>query len=106
MTIGSYLNQPVQYKSRTGFDKYGKPVTASAVTIRVRIQGSTKRLVDVNGKEYNADAEMWALPTQSLKLDDIITWEGNNYKVSKIDTKVWVTGTKNHKKAFLVMVRE
>lgn len=104
--IDSYLNQYVVLKAKTGYDAYRKPTTSTGKTIICRIQGSTKRIVTTEGKELNADAELWVKPAQVLAIDDLIVWNSENYKIQKIDSKALLGGNLSHKKALLIRVRE
>ena len=106
MPIDSYLNQTVTLKAKSSVDKFGKTVVATGVSIESRFQEKIKRLVDDNGKEYLADAELWVKPTQTINLDDLITVSSVNYKVVRIDTKRGLTGSIDHKKAYLKRTKE
>jgi len=106
MPIDTYLNQTVTRKAKSSVDKFGKTVVATGVSIEARFQEKIKRLVDDNGKEYLADAELWIKPTQSMDLDDIITVSSVNYKVVRIDTKRGLTGSIDHKKVYLKRTKE
>ena len=106
MPINRYLNQTVTIKSRTGYDAYGKPTVSSASTIEARIQEKTNSLVDDNGQEFLTDAELWVKPAQTIAVDDVITFDGNAYKVVRVDTKRTFTGTIDHKKVYLVKTSE
>lgn len=106
MPIGPYLNQTATLKGKESYDVYGKPVTSAGVSIRCRIQGSKKRMVGENGQEFVADAEMWVLPGQSISNDDVVTWDSDNYKVVKVETKKNLRGGTDHKKVFLQRTKE
>ena len=102
MPIQSYLNQTITKKVTASYDVYGKPVPTTPVCIQCRIQSSSKRLYTKEGTEFTADVELWVKPTERLDLDDVLTWEGADYKVVKLDVKKGLTGATNHKKAYLV----
>lgn len=104
--IESYLNQSVTLKSKTGFNLEGKPNTSAGVTIAARFQHKTKTLRNDQGVEYVIDAEMWAKPDQALALEDVLTYEGVNYKIVKIDDKRNLSGITSHKKALLTRTKE
>jgi len=109
MGIESYIKQfvtrtPVNTSQK--FDRYGKPNYSSSETIKVRLRECFKRMVDRDGNNFTIDAEMWLLPTQSLNLEDKITYESEDYKVFKIDIPRKLSGSKNHKKAFLIKTTE
>lgn len=106
MPITPYLNQRVTKKVTASYDVYGTPVPAIPATIVCRIQSSSKRLIGQGGTEFTADAEMWVKPTEILGIDDVITWEGEDYKVVKADVKKGLTGATNHKKLYLVVNRQ
>lgn len=106
MPIDTYLNQQVQIKSKTGFDKYGKPTTGSASTIEARFLEKQNIFKDDNGKEYTTDAELWILPTQTITLEDVITVNSINYKVARIDARRDINGSIDHRKAFLIKTKE
>lgn len=106
MPITPYLNQKVTKKITASYDVYGTPVPALPKTIQCRIQSSSKRLIGAGGTEFTADAEIWVKPTELLDIDDVLTWEGEDYKVVKLDTKKGLTGTTNHKKGYLVVNRQ
>ncbi len=107
MPVQSYLNQTVTKKATASYDVYGKPVASAPVSVRCRIQNASKRLiVQGNGVEFTVDAEMWVKPTESIALDDVITWESTNYKVVRVDTKKGLTGNTDHKKVLLIRTKE
>lgn len=106
MPIDAYLNQRVSRKAKSGVDKFGKVTTSAAATIEARFQEKAKRLVDEQGKEYLADAELWVKPSQTLELEDVITVNSINYKVVRVDTKRGLTGGIDHKKAYLKRTKE
>lgn len=106
MPINNYLNQTVNKKVTKEYDVYGTPVAEIPTYIKCRIQSSNKRLVGQGGIEFSADAEMWVKPTERLDIDDIITWESEDYKVVRVDIKKTVTGATNHKKLYLVVNRQ
>lgn len=106
MPIDTYLNQQVTRKPKSGVDKFGKPTTGTNETIEARLQESTKRLVDESGKEYQADAELWIKPTQTMVLEDVINDGTSNFKVVRIDTKRGFTGSIDHKKCYLKRTKE
>ncbi len=107
MPVQSYLNQTVTKKAVASYDVYGKPVVSTPVSLRVRIQNATKRLVaQNNGVEFVIDAEMWAKPTENIALDDVITWDTVNYKVVRVDTKKGLVGNTDHKKVLLIRTKE
>lgn len=106
MPIASYLNQTVLRKGRTGKDRYGKITTGSSETIKGRIKGSTRRLIGGDGKEYTVDAELWIKPTQTMNIDDVITWNEKDYKVIHIKEQVGLDGKIDHKKCFLLVTKE
>ena len=106
MPIASYLNQTVLRKPRAGKDRYGKVITGASEVIKGRIKGSTKRLIGGSGKEYTVDAELWVKPTQAMQIEDIITWDEKDYKVTHIKEQVGLTGKIDHKKCFLVVTKE
>jgi len=106
MPVNRYLNQTVTIKSRTGYDAYGKPTKGSTSTIEARIQEKTNRLIDDKGQQFRTDAELWLKPTQTIALDDVVTFESTTYKVVRIDTKRGFTGNKDHKKVYLVKTSE
>lgn len=104
MSVATYLNQTVKWMAKSGNDKFGKPKNESSVTIKCRIKGSTRRMIDANGKEFNADIEMWILPNQAMGLDDLIVWEETNYRVVNIKELVNFSGKVDHKKVLLITV--
>jgi len=106
MPIDTYLNQQVTRKAKSGTDKFGKTTVGASETIEARYQEKAKRLVDDNGKEYLADAELWVKPTQTIELEDLITVSSVNYKVVRVDTKRGFTGSVDHKKAYLKRTKE
>lgn len=106
MPITTYLNTTVTRKPKSTLDKYGAVTTGTAVNIRARIQEKVTRLFDERGIEFLADAELWVKPTETINLEDLITFESNNYKVVRIDTKRGLTGNKDHKKIYLRRTKE
>jgi hypothetical protein len=62
--------------------------------------------VGQGGTEFTADAELWVKPNEQLDIDDVFTWQGEDYKVVKLDTKIGLAGSVNHKKAYLVVNRQ
>lgn len=106
MPITSYLNQTVNKKVTKAYDVYGTPQAEIPQYIKCRIQSSSKRLIGQGGTEFNADAEMWVKPAERIDVDDVITWEGEDYKVVRVDVKKNVVGATNHKKCFLVVNRQ
>ncbi len=105
--IESYLNQSVTRKAKTGFDKYGKPTTGTGATVVCRMQNKTKRLKNPStGEEYVADAELWVKASQALEIDDLVTFESQDYKVVQVEVKKALAGSTNHKKAYLVRAKE
>lgn len=106
MPIDTHLNQQVTRKPKSGTDKFGKPTTGTAETIKARFQEGIKTFIDENGKEYTADAELWLKPVQTIVLEDVITVDSVNYKVIGVDTKRGFTGAIDHKKAYLKRTKE
>lgn len=106
MPINSYLNQTVVLKAKAGFDVEGKPSLGAGSNIQARFQDSKKRLVNNQGNEFITDAEVWLKPNQTIALEDVIIYGGVNYKVVKIETKRWVNGKINHKKAMVIKTKE
>lgn len=106
MPVLPYLNQTVTKKITASYDVYGTPVPAIPVSIPCRIQSSTKRLIGQGGTEFTADAEIWLKPSEPLDIDDIVAWEGEDYKIVKMDTKKGLTGSTHHKKGYLVVNRQ
>lgn len=106
MPIDTYTNQAVQIKSKTGFDKYGKPTTGTASSIRARFVEKPKLFKDANGHEYMTDAELWVLPTQTINLEDVVVVSSVNYKVSKIENRRDISGDIDHKKAYLTKTQQ
>lgn len=105
--IGNYLNQTVTRQAKTGMDKYGKPTTGASASVTCRIQNKTKRLKNpTTGVEYTVDAEMWVAASQTLEIDDVVTFEGANYKVTVVEVKKGLAGNTNHKKAYLIRTKE
>ena len=106
MPVQPYLNQIVTKKITASYDVYGTPVPATPQQIKCRIQSSSKRLIGQGGTEFTADAEIWLKPTEPLDIDDVVTWDGEDYKIVKMDTKRGLTGATNHKKGYLVVNRQ
>lgn len=106
MPINNYLNQTVTLKQKSGFTLEGKPSLSAGVSIMARFQDKQTRLVDDKGNEYVTDAEVWVKPTQTVSLEDVITYGGVNYKVVRIDTKRDLDGQIHHKKALVVKTKE
>ena len=104
MSVATYLNQTVKWLAKSGNDKFGKPKNEDAVTIKCRIKGSSRRMLDENGKEFNADIEMWVLPNQEMSLDDLIIWDETNYRVVNVKELVNFSGKIDHKKVLLILV--
>jgi len=102
MGIENYLNQTVSLLGKTSYDKYGKPVVGAGTNIIGRLQETTRRIVTGKQQEIGIDAELWVLPTQTLNIDDQISYNGVTYKVVKVDTKRGFYGSANHKKALLI----
>lgn len=102
MTIDLYLNQEATLKTTTARDVYGKQTLTAGTPIKCRLQGSHKRLTNDSGEEFTADAEMWVKGSQAISNGNIIVWEGEQFRVVKIETKRTLTGSPNHKKILLV----
>lgn len=105
MPITPYLNQCVVKKITKSYTVDGVPEPEISANISCRIQSSTKRLV-INGVEFTAEAEIWLKPAEIMDVDDVIVWEGNKYKVVKMDVKKGLTGATHHKKGWLVSTKE
>lgn len=105
MPINNYLNQIISIKSKTGFNAYGKPTVGTASNIQCRIVEKTSLLTDENGKEYQSDIQLWVLPTQALTLEDLVTYNSITYRIAKIDHERGLSGSIDHKKAYLVKAK-
>lgn len=103
--IGNYLNQSVTIKSKTGYDKFGKPTTASSITAKARFQEKRKRMV-AQGVEFFTDAILFLGANTTVNLDDVVTFESANYKVVEVASKRGFGGKVDHKEVLLVVTKE
>lgn len=103
--IDTYLNQQIQIQAVASYNAYGKPVQGTASTIKARFVEKEEILKDDNGQEFKSDAQLWVLPTQTLDLNHLVIYETLKYRIAKIETRRAFEGIKDHKKAYLVRVK-
>lgn len=102
--ITGYKNQTVTHKDTIGRDAYGKPILNDEVSIQCRFHPKRVEGRDATGNEYIYDAMMWADDT--LEMEDVVTYEEQNYKVIGKDTKIDFDGTQLHTKYKLIKTEE
>ena len=103
--IHAYLNQTATRKPKTGFDAYGKRIKGDGVSFSLRFQHTQKLIKNANGDEIMIDGKAWISHTQTMKENDIITFEGIDYNVISVATKRDLDGEIDHKKLFLGKVQ-
>ena len=106
MPITPYLNQYISKKLTRAYDVYGVAQSAIPQNILCRIQSSHKRIMSPQGVEFAVEAEIWVNGTEVLAVDDIVVWDGVEYKIVTMEIKKGLTGTTNHKKGYLVRNKE
>lgn len=106
MPIGNYTNQNIGIQAPGVKDRYGKQGFGPEYIVRGRLQGSNARVIDDQGNQHIADAELWVGPTAQVDAGYRINFEGKSYKVAKMDAKRNLNGSINHKKCLLLESKE
>jgi len=96
MTLASLLNQTATIYNHSGFDSYGRASFTTSSSISCRFQQVTKRRMLPNGAVLTIDAKMWVPATQTISIDDKVTYDGTDYKVISVNKAIKQEGTTHH----------
>lgn len=59
--IGTYLNQTVQIRRKTGVDGYGKALYAAAVTAKARVEFKNRLVREAGGNQVVSSAQVYLM---------------------------------------------
>ena len=96
MTLATLLNQTATIYNHSGFDSYGRASFTTSSSIECRFQQINKRRLLPNGAVLTIDAKMWVLATQTIAIDDKVTYSGTDYKVISVNQAIEQTGSTHH----------
>lgn len=93
--IGNYLNQVAQWKRKTHDNKYGEPVYADPVTIKIRWEGRRRLVRDKQGKEVVSESEV--ICVEDVQPDDVLVYGGREWPVITVSEVPGLNGELDHR---------
>ena len=78
------FRQMVTIRPLVGQTGSGKPIYGEEMTVKCRIEPSTRKVIDSKGDEVIAGGFIMLSAGMRLEPDSIIFWEGNKYHLIKL----------------------
>lgn len=96
MSFNGLLNQTAALANRSSRDRYGRETTLAPVNIKCRFQHKRRTRLTPTGETITIDALMFVSPKLNINVDDMVTFDGINYKVDTKSPKVGRAGKIHH----------
>ena len=103
INVEEYLNQPATLKT-TSYDEYSDLVVLyeEDILVRFRKDFSIERLS--SNEELKLDGKFYTFPSQDVSIDQILEYEGQEYRVVKVKEARGFDGELNHKVCYVTIV--
>lgn len=96
--IEAYLNQNITLKSVTSVNEYNEPVFTTS-TIKARFEYDRTMVKNEKGEEVVSEAMLFT--TNTIKADDVISYDGKDFPIISVANIVGLEGNLSHYEARL-----
>lgn len=102
MSLNSLLRQTITIETTTGArDKQGRDAFSDPVQAKARVQLTSKVIVTADKEREPIDAIVFLNPATSIKKSSRITYQGEKYRVMKLEPVPGRNGQTHHFEAML-----
>lgn len=91
MSYTGLLNQTVQIKQRSSYDRHGREVTGTATSYAARFERHTRNIFQPNGSVLVIEGKVFLPNTAVVSLNDELIYDGTSYRVVIINDQQGAT---------------
>lgn len=106
MAVNDFFNQTITLYNKSSYDKFGKLVVGAGSSVSCRVQEGTKNVMRADGQVINILATVYMGPSETISVNDKVTYNSTDYKVYRKYVTVDGKGDANHIKIELIKWQE